>query len=168
MLPHGRLPSNSCIGRAPPDFPESPGTLTAGPVRYSTSVSGQPVNSDRSLDTRAFIITNPENAANFCIDRDSGRTSVSTLNTSAIQPAHKVESAGFGEDRARAQAGAEGLGYGTSLWTSARVARLIERECAVEYHPGHVWRILRYLEWSSQPRRPGAGAGRSEDPAVGT
>src|ERR1019366_7644704 len=35
------LPSNSCIGRAPPDFPESPGTLTAGPVRYSTSVSGQ-------------------------------------------------------------------------------------------------------------------------------
>ena len=64
--------------------------------------------------------------------------------------------------------GPEGLGYGTSLWTSARVARLIERECAVEYHPGHVWRILRYLEWSSQPRRPGAGAGRSEDPAVGT
>jgi transposase len=46
--------------------------------------------------------------------------------------------------------GPEGLGYGTSLWTSARVARLIERECAVEYHPGHVWRILRYLEWSSQ------------------
>jgi transposase len=116
----------------------------------SKPVSGQPVNSDRSLDTRAFIITNPENAANFCIGRDSGRTSVSTLNTSAIQPAHKVESAGFGEDRARAQAGAEGLGYGTSLWTSARVARLIERECAVEYHPGHVWRILRYLEWSSQ------------------
>src|ERR1035438_9384878 len=38
MLPHRRLPSNSCIGRAPPDFPESPGTLTAGPVRYSTSV----------------------------------------------------------------------------------------------------------------------------------
>src|ERR1019366_6715619 len=105
MLPHGRLPSNSCIGRAPPDFPEAPGTLTAGPVRYSTSVSGQPVNSDRSLETRSFITTNPENAANVCVGRDSGRTSVSTLNTSAIQAAHKVESTGFGEHRARAQEG---------------------------------------------------------------
>ena len=34
--------------------------------------------------------------------------------------------------------GPEALGYGTSLWTSARVAHLIERECGVAYHPGHV------------------------------
>jgi hypothetical protein len=52
MLPHGRLPSNSCIGRAPPDFPESPGTLTAGPVRYSTSVCGPDARSQsrRTID----------------------------------------------------------------------------------------------------------------------
>jgi transposase len=42
------------------------------------------------------------------------------------------------------------LGYETSLWTSARVAHLIQQECGVEYHPGHVWRILRQLGWSCQ------------------
>jgi transposase len=46
--------------------------------------------------------------------------------------------------------GPEALGYETSLWTSARVAHLIQQECGVEYHPGHVWRILRQLGWSCQ------------------
>ena len=52
--------------------------------------------------------------------------------------------------------GAEALGYATSLWTAARVAHLIEQECGVVYHPGHVWRILRQLGWSCQ--RPGGRA----------
>jgi transposase len=46
--------------------------------------------------------------------------------------------------------GPEALGYSTSLWTSARVAHLIETECGVRYHPGHAWRILRQLGWSCQ------------------
>ena len=53
------------------------------------------------------------------------------------------------------QQGPEALGYGTSLWTSARVAHLIERECGVAYHPGHVWRILRCGDsrWSLREER---------------
>jgi transposase len=58
--------------------------------------------------------------------------------------------------------GPEVLGYGTSLWTSARVAHLIQRECRVEYHPGHVWRILGQLGWSCQ--RP-AGRALERDEA---
>jgi len=58
--------------------------------------------------------------------------------------------------------GPEVLGYGTSLWTSARVAHLIQQECGVDYHPGHAWRILRQLGWSC--RRPSARAlERDED-----
>jgi transposase len=57
--------------------------------------------------------------------------------------------------------GPEALGYGTSLWTSARVAQLIEGECGVEYHPGHVWRILRQLGWSCQ-RPTGRALERNE------
>jgi transposase len=57
--------------------------------------------------------------------------------------------------------GPEALGYGTSLWTSARVAHLIERECGVAYHPGHVWRILRQLGWSCQ-RPAGRALERNE------
>jgi transposase len=46
--------------------------------------------------------------------------------------------------------GPERLGYETPLWTCPRVADLIERNFKVEYHPGHVWRILRQLNWSAQ------------------
>ena len=46
--------------------------------------------------------------------------------------------------------GPERLGYETPLWTCQRVADLIERNIEVNYHPGHVWRILRQLNWSVQ------------------
>jgi transposase len=46
--------------------------------------------------------------------------------------------------------GPEALGYPVGLWTAWRVADLIERECGVRYHPGHVWRLLKQLGWSCQ------------------
>jgi len=58
------------------------------------------------------------------------------------------------------QRGPEALGYSNGLWTTARVAALIEQEFGVEYHPGHVWRILRRLGWSCQ--RP-SGRARERD-----
>jgi transposase len=58
--------------------------------------------------------------------------------------------------------GPEALGYPTGLWTSWRVADLIERECGVQYHPGHVWRLLKQLGWSCQ-RPVGRAIERDED-----
>ncbi len=58
--------------------------------------------------------------------------------------------------------GPEALGYETSLWTANRVAHLIEHECGIQYHPGHVWRILRQLGWSCQ-RPTGRALERDED-----
>jgi transposase len=46
--------------------------------------------------------------------------------------------------------GPQALGYETDLWTSGRVAHLIETECGVHYHPSQAWRILRHLGWSCQ------------------
>lgn len=60
--------------------------------------------------------------------------------------------------------GPEALGYDTSLWTSWRVADLIERECAVRYHPSHVWRILQRLGWSCQ--RPTGRALERDEAAI--
>jgi transposase len=58
--------------------------------------------------------------------------------------------------------GPEALGYETPLWTCPRVAHLIEQEFGVEYHQGHVWRILVSLGWS--PQRPaGRARERSEE-----
>jgi transposase len=58
--------------------------------------------------------------------------------------------------------GPEHLGYDTSLWTTSRVAHLIEQECGIAYHPGHVWRILRQLGWSCQ-RPSGRALERDEE-----
>jgi len=58
--------------------------------------------------------------------------------------------------------GPEALGYETSLWTSQRVAQLIEQECGVKYHPSQAWRILRQLGWSCQ-RPVGRALERDEE-----
>jgi transposase len=46
--------------------------------------------------------------------------------------------------------GAAVAGFPTDLWTLDRVTEVIEREFAVTYHPGHVWRILTDMGWSCQ------------------
>src|SRR5437773_5599032 len=58
--------------------------------------------------------------------------------------------------------GPQALGYESGLWTSARVAHLIEKECGVRYHAGHAWRILRQLGWSCQ-RPSGRALERDEE-----
>jgi len=46
--------------------------------------------------------------------------------------------------------GAQANGFHSNLWTLARVARVIERQTGVRYHPGHVWRVLQRMRWSLQ------------------
>lgn len=41
-------------------------------------------------------------------------------------------------------------GYTTDLWTLERIAHLIKKTTKVAFHPGHVWRLLHDLGWSSQ------------------
>src|SRR6266446_4771444 len=60
--------------------------------------------------------------------------------------------------------GPQTLGYGTGLWTTWRVADLIERQTGQKFHPGHVWRILRGLDWSCQ--RPVGRARQRNEPAI--
>jgi transposase len=55
-------------------------------------------------------------------------------------------------------------GYATILWTLPRIAALIAKLTGVRYHAGHVWRILRSLEWSLQ--RPEHRAKERDDAAI--
>lgn len=41
-------------------------------------------------------------------------------------------------------------GYRTNLWTTARIAELIQREFGVNYHRDHVGRLMHSLRWSHQ------------------
>ena len=48
------------------------------------------------------------------------------------------------------KAGARAAGYSTEMWTTRRVAEQIRRHWGIDYHPGHVWKVLVGLGWSCQ------------------
>ena len=72
------------------------------------------------------------------------------------------------EDRQRIveglQRGPESIGYDNGLWTSQRVADLIEQECGVRYTTVQAWRILHDLGWSCQ--RPTGQALERDEKAI--
>ncbi len=55
-------------------------------------------------------------------------------------------------------------GFRTNLWTLPRVARLINDLTGVQYHPGHVWRLLGALDWTLQ--RPAKRAKERNEAAI--
>jgi transposase len=61
-------------------------------------------------------------------------------------------------------AGARTHGYDTDQWTLARVAQVIQQVTGISYHPGHVWRLLRRLDWT--PQRPARRATERNDEQI--
>lgn len=60
--------------------------------------------------------------------------------------------------------GATANGFPNDLWTTPRVAAVIERVTGEQYHPGHVWRMLKQMGWSLQ--RPARRAKERDDEAI--
>jgi transposase len=58
--------------------------------------------------------------------------------------------------------GPEAFGFATGLWTAGRVRDLIKGRTGIRYHEGHVWRILRKLNWTCQ-RPTGRALERDEE-----
>lgn len=60
--------------------------------------------------------------------------------------------------------GAAAAGFPTDLWTCPRVAQLIRRRFAVDYHVDHVGRLLHALGWS--PQKPQRRAIERDEQAI--
>ena len=60
--------------------------------------------------------------------------------------------------------GAEAYGFLGEVWTTERVAKVIEREFGVRYHPTHVGRLLRACGWSVQ--KPVRRASQRDEAAI--
>jgi transposase len=62
-------------------------------------------------------------------------------------------------------AGPKANGFGTDMWTLARVAQVIEQVTGVRYSPSQTWLILRQrLGWTRQ--RPARRAAERDDEAI--
>jgi transposase len=55
-------------------------------------------------------------------------------------------------------------GYRTDLWTTTRVAEVIERHFGIRYHPDHVGRLLHALGWT--PQKPERRARQRDEAAI--
>lgn len=55
-------------------------------------------------------------------------------------------------------------GYQTDLWTTARIADVIEAQFDVTYHPDHVGRLLHRLGWT--PQKPERRALQRDEAAI--
>jgi transposase len=55
-------------------------------------------------------------------------------------------------------------GYRTNLWTTARIAELIQRKFGVQYHRDHVGRLMHSLRWS--PQKPERRALERDEKAI--
>jgi transposase len=55
-------------------------------------------------------------------------------------------------------------GYRTDLWTTARIAEVIQKNFAVRYHPDHVGRLMHKLGWT--PQKPESRALQRDEDAV--
>jgi len=63
-----------------------------------------------------------------------------------------------------AVAGSDGAWYRTNLWTTARIAEVIQREFGVHYHRDHVGRLMHSLQWS--PQKPERRALERDEKAI--
>lgn len=55
-------------------------------------------------------------------------------------------------------------GWSTDLWTLERITALIRTQFGIDYHPGHVWKLLRSMGWSLQ--RPTTRAKERDEAAI--
>ncbi len=62
--------------------------------------------------------------------------------------------------------GAEAFGFRGEVWTTKRVAAVIERSFGVRYHHAHVSRLLRAINWS--PQQPIERATQRKEEAIQT
>jgi transposase len=60
--------------------------------------------------------------------------------------------------------GAQAHGYGTNLWTTQRIAEVVERTFGVRYHRAHVSRLLARDDWS--PQKPERRARERDEAAI--
>jgi transposase len=60
--------------------------------------------------------------------------------------------------------GPEAYGFRGRVWTRKRIARVVEEEFGVRYHPAHVGRLLRELGWT--PQMPVTRAAQRDESAV--
>lgn len=94
--------------------------------------------------------------------REQGVAGLRTHKASGPEP--KLNDAQRQALVAMLKAGAEAFGFRGDVWTSQRVAQVIEGKFGVTYHPHHIPRLLRGCGWS--PQKPMVRASQRDEAQI--
>jgi transposase len=94
--------------------------------------------------------------------RKGGRRALRTAGRAGRKP--RLNATHLARVEAALRQGPRAFSFTTNLWTLPRVATVIKRLTGVQYHPGHVWRVLGALDWTLQ--RPAKRAKERNDAAI--
>ncbi len=94
--------------------------------------------------------------------RKGGRAALRAAGRAGRKP--RLSAAQLSRIEAALREGPRGHGFRTNLWTLPRVALVIKQLTGVQYHPGHVWRVLGAMDWTLQ--RPAKRAKERNDAAI--
>ena len=94
--------------------------------------------------------------------RKGGRAALRAAGRAGRKP--RLAPAQMARIEAALRQGPRAHGFSTNLWTLPRVARIIKQLTGVQYHPGHVWRLLGAIDWTLQ--RPAKRARERNEAAI--
>jgi len=119
-------------------------------LQYRRRQALELLDEGRSLNEVARIIgCNPSSVMRWRDARAEGGEEALEVRFSPGRPPKLTE----GQKRELEKTLLEGplaAGYRTDLWTTARIAEVIERAFGVKYHRDHIGRLLRQMGWSHQ------------------
>jgi transposase len=119
-------------------------------LEYRRNRALELLDEDRSLNEVARLLDcAPSSVMRWRNMRDSGGSDALKVKTASGRPPKLTDK----QKRALEKILLEGpikAGYRTDLWTTARVAEVIEQKFGVRYHRDHIGRLLHQMGWSHQ------------------
>ncbi|NPV59609.1 MAG: IS630 family transposase [Actinobacteria bacterium] len=119
-------------------------------LEYRRNRALELLDEDRSLNEVARLLgCAPSSVMRWRNMRDSGGSDALKVKTASGRPPKLTDK----QKRALEKILLEGpikAGYRTDLWTTARVAEVIEQKFGVRYHRDHIGRLLHQMGWSHQ------------------
>lgn len=94
--------------------------------------------------------------------REGGKAALKTRQAPGAKP--RLSQVQKAELLEKLKQGAEAFGFEGAVWTTRRIARLIEDEFGVHYHPDYIGPLLRGLGWSWQ--KPSVKATQRDEQAI--
>ena len=85
----------------------------------------------------------------FHVWQDHGRQGLKAAGRAGRKP--RLDRAALARVERALLQGAPAHGFSTDLWTLPRVATVIDRVTGVQFHPGHVWYLLRAFHRDGEP-----------------